>query len=82
MPCVAIPSPPLPELPPGISFTPPQAPDPPGLPDNFCCKLINLPPIPPIPKIPGAQLLTTVLREAREALLAALDLQPLKCPRE
>lgn len=86
-PCVAIPKPPLPDLPAPLSFTPPQIPKPPEVP-TFCCKL------PPafeelfgvtIPVIPGVGINPALIAAIKGYLAAALayfNKIPLDCPRE
>lgn len=82
MPCLALPTPPLPDLPSPFSVTPPVV-DFPRVP-NACCKLPPIPP-PKIPiRIPPLVLAASIapLQQGVKAILAYLDRIPLKCPRE
>ncbi len=84
MPCTPLPAVELPELPAGISLTPPA---PPGIEfdPELCCKLLPFPlATPPIVFPPGTinSAVLAALNAALQSVQDYLDAIPFRCPRE
>lgn len=84
MPCIKLPTLPIPTLPPGFSFGPPPLPPLPSLP-GLCCKLppFATPPLlPPIPPVVFNPAVIAIINGAIQAIQAFEDQLQVPCPRE
>lgn len=80
MPCVDVPTPALPTLPPGLSI--PALPAPPAVTVGACCQSVTLPAI-PLPASLGVLTSSAivVINQQLAALQAYIDALPVTCPR-